>query len=84
MPGPGGDQVAIDHRRLIHVGCAALLDIEGALGDRRKRPAADAAGRGENLDAVTERGHRLTGLEEMPSEPQQVLVIAEILRGPAA
>src|SRR5262245_41161455 len=66
VPCPRADQVAVDNHRPVDIGGPALLGVQGALGDRGDGAALDYAGGADDLDPVTDNGHRLAGLKEMP------------------
>src|SRR4051812_15819431 len=83
VPGPGGDEVAVDDGAVDVLG-PALFGIERALGDGGDGPAADDTRRADDLDAVADDGHRLVGFEEVSGDPQQLLVIPEIFGCAAA
>ena len=82
--GASADQVAVDDARLVDEHAAADLEVELALGHGRHAAALDAAGAGGDLHAVAHAGNGLAGLEEVPRDPQQVFVFANVFRRPAS
>lgn len=81
--GSSADRVAIDHAWLIDKDSTAHLQVEPAFGYRRHCAAADAVGVGGNFEAVTNAGDRFSRGKEMPSDPNQVLVVAKVFRRPS-
>src|SRR5690606_9818784 len=77
-------EVPVDDRRLIDERRAALLRIELALRHGGDPSPLDAPGRGQDLDAVTDRRDGLLRREEAPRETQEVLVVAKVLGGATA
>src|SRR5207245_10431157 len=82
--GAAADQVAVHYTRFVHRNAAADVEVELALGHGGHAPPLDAAGAGRDLDAVTHAGDRFVGGEERAGDAQQVLVLAEVLGGPAS
>ncbi len=79
MPCSGTDKVPIDDARLVHINAAKLGDIQRAFGDGCQGATLEHARRRQDLDSVTDDAYGLLGLEEMPGDPQQVLIVAELL-----
>jgi hypothetical protein len=80
VPGAGGDEVAVYDDGPVYIEGAALLRVHRAFGDGGYRAAGNAVGGGEDFDPVADGGDRLLGLEEMPRDAQQVLVLAQVFR----
>ena len=84
MPRSGGDEIAVNNNGLVNVRRLPLLNVEGALGDRRRSTALDTTGGGEDLYAVTDRGNRLRFLKKVPRDREKIFIVAQILRSPSA
>ena len=84
VEGAAGEQVAVDDAGLVDEDAAAHLEVEPALGDAGHPPPADAVGPGRNFDAVADAGDRPVVVEEVLGDADQVGIVADIFRRPAA
>src|SRR5207302_1355905 len=84
VPGASADQVAIDDAYPVNIFAANLRHVESALRHGRQRASLQHARGGGDLDAVTDDRHRFFHVEEVTSDAEQVLVVAQVFRRPPA
>ena len=84
LPRLRGDHSAIADRGLVHIIAAAALHFDTDVGVTGDVASLRKSGRGQDLDAMTDRADHLLVAREVADQVDQARVIPEVLRGPAA
>jgi hypothetical protein len=82
VPGARRHQVPIHHHLLLDVLATTLFTVECSLGNRRHATTLDDTGSAKDFYPVTHGGNWLFGVEDVPHDPDQILVVAEVFRCP--
>lgn len=72
------DEIPVHDARLVNKNAAAHFEIEPALGNRRHAPTLDAAGVRGDFHAMANRGDRLSRIEEVPRDTDEIFVVANV------
>ena len=81
--GAATDEVSVHHAGLIHEGAAADLEVETALRDGSHAAPAHAVSIGGNFHPVADASNRFFLGKEMSRDADEILVVADVFRGPS-
>ncbi len=79
MKGSSRNQVSIHNTSIIYKGSTADFKIETAFWHRSHATSPHTISKGWNFNTVADAGNRFVFREKMPGDPNQILIVANVL-----